>query len=48
MKKDWGCNPWVFQPWRVSHQHDLFTCKDTGLLDRLGGVELVSGLQKGF
>lgn len=43
-----GLSPWVFQPWKAPNQADLFNSKDMGLLDGLGGVELVSGLQKRF
>lgn len=47
-KEGWGLMSGVPQPWRVPNKPGLFTCKETGLLDGLGGVELLSGLQEGF
>lgn len=48
--KEEGCGliPWVSQLWRAPNKPSLFTCKETGLLDGLGGVQFLSGLQKGF
>lgn len=47
-EEGWGLTPEVAQPWRAPNEPGLFTCKETGLLDGLGGVELLSELQKGF
>lgn len=46
-EKGWGSTPRVSQLWRVANKPSLLTCKETGLLDRVGGAELLSGLQKG-
>ena len=47
-EEGWGLNPRVSQLWRAPNEPSLFTGKELGLLDRLGGVELLSELQKGF
>lgn len=48
--KEEGCGliPWVSHMWRAPNEPSLFTCRETGLLDGLGGVQFLSGLQKGF
>lgn len=48
MEKTWGSTPRVSQLWRALNQLSLFTNKETGLVDKMGGVVLLSGLQKGF
>lgn len=44
MEKSWGSTSRVSLLWRALNQLNLFTSKETGFVDKMGGVVLLSGL----